>query len=150
MNKTLAKIFAAIFLTLCLVSCSAEMMPYPEHNNDQLKEGYTVIISGTASDVITAEPLENVKITLQAAEITDDGHGILYTRNAYTDNRGRYELKESGFSKKIICWITAEDQTEKYKSAEAEMTVSWSGPSFDAKNGIFYANDIDFYLEKVE
>lgn len=150
MNRTIAHIFAASLFTLSLASCNAEMSLYPDYNEVPSADGYTVIISGTASDRHTAEPLENVKVTLHAAEITGDDHGTIYTKSVYTDNRGKYEIREDGFRKMIICRLTAEDQTGLYQNASAEMNVTWSGPSFDAVNGAFYANDIDFYLEKTE
>lgn len=146
MKKALVYILSAVLLTAFSASCSTGLEPVGDLENT----GYTIVISGTAADITTTEPLENVKITFYAAEVTEYGEGALVDRTVYTDNRGRFELTEGGFQQKILCRITAEDQTGTYESSTQEMIVSWSGPSFNSETGSFYANDVNFYLKKEE
>lgn len=146
MKKALVYILSAVLLTAFSASCSTGLEPV----EDLETTGYTIVISGTAADINTTEPLENVKITLYAAEISDMGDVSLVNKSVYTDNRGKFQLTEDGFDKMISCKITAEDQTSTYASSTQEMIVTWSGPSFNPETGTFYVNDVNFYLRKEE
>ena len=146
MKKALVYILSAVLLTAFSASCSTGLEPVEDLKNT----GYTIVISGTAADIATTEPLENVKITLYAAAVAENGGGALVSRSVYTDNRGRFQLTEGGFQQKILCMITAEDQTGNYESATQEMVVSWSGTSYNPQTRTSYVNDVDFYLKKEE
>lgn len=144
MKKALVYILSAVLLTTFMASCSTGLEPVEDLENT----GYTIVVSGTVADITTTEPLENVKITLYAAEVTEYGEGALVNRTVYTDNRGRFELTESGFQQKITCRVTAEDQSGVYESATQEMVVSWNGTSYNSQTRTSYVNDVNFYLKK--
>lgn len=146
MKKAIAYILSALLFTAFSASCSTGLEPV----EDLETTGYTIVISGTAADLNTTNPLENVKITLYAAEISDMGDVSLVNKSVYTDNRGKFQLTEDGFYRMISCRITAEDQTSTYASSAQEMIVTWSGPSFNPETGTFYVNDVNFYLRKEE
>ena len=146
MKKAIVYILSAVLLTAFTASCSTGLEPV----EDLANTGYTIVISGTAADISTTEPLENVKITLHAAEVVESGEGALESKSVYTDNRGRFSLEMGGFIRMISCVVTAEDQSGTYASATQEMKISWSGPSFNQETGTFYVNNLDFYLKKGE
>ena len=75
MKKALVYILSAVLLTAFMASCSTGLEPVEDLENT----GYTIVISGTAADITTTEPLENVKITFyekllgkQVADVPDD------------------------------------------------------------------------------
>jgi len=144
MKKAIAYILSAVITILLATSCSAGLDPV----GDLEDTGYTIVVSGSVADIATAEPLENVKITFYAAEVADFESGTLIVKTVYTDNRGRFNFKESGFEKMISCRITAEDHEGTYTPSTQKLFVSWTGPSFDNRTGTFFVNDLNFHLEK--
>jgi hypothetical protein len=107
---------------------------------------YTVVISGTASDKVTSEPLRGIKINLYAAE---EGNGEIHNINTRTDETGSFMLSAGGFTRQISCTITADDENRIYSFAQQDLKISWSGPTFDVYTNYFYVNDCDFYMEKM-
>lgn len=146
MKKVVIYILSAVLLTAFTASCSTGLEPV----EDLANTGYTIVIAGTAADITTTEPLENVKITFHATEVVESGEGMVESKSVYTDNRGRFTLEMGGFVRMISCIVTAEDQSGTYASATQEMKISWSGPSFNQETGTFYVNNLDFYLKKEE
>lgn len=153
MKRNILNIFILLLFTTAVLSCS-EMMPMEPSLNDDMNEkpaSFTLIISGTASDKNEAFPLEEIKITLHAAEIADGQEAELFTKTTYTDNRGKFTLSAEGFTKPVSCIITAEDPNGEYTSWTHEIPlISWDSSYNMTPDGTCFINDCDFFLEKAE
>ena len=103
-------------------------------------------VSGTASDISTGQPLEDIKITIHAAEQPDGSGTNLVSKTAYTDNTGKFTISAEGFNNQTTCKIIAEDPDGIYEDSIQEIKISWSSTSM--LGNVFYVNDCDFYLEK--
>lgn len=131
-------------VSMAALSCS-KGLPY-----DSYDEGpHTLVVSGTASDKEERTPLQNIEITLYAAESLPGGEIEVKTTEGRTDSNGSYTLSLKGFNAPISCTITAGDPDNIYGISQQELRISWSGTSFDEITGHFYVNNCDFYLEKL-
>jgi hypothetical protein len=133
-------------VTMAALSCSTGPN---EFENTEYEGTYTVVVSGTASEKSTSQPLEGIKITLHAAEPVVNNSGEVRTMTVYTDNKGRFTLTAEGFTREISCTITSDDMKGIYEYGRQDMKIFWKGPSYDSKTGTFYVNDCDFYMEKL-
>ncbi len=131
-------------VAMAALSCS-KGLPYEPYD----KASYTIVVSGTASDKSDGTPLQNIGITLYAAEKAAGKEAVISTTEVRTDNNGSYTLTLGGFSKPISASITASDPTGTYGTSQQEIRISWNGTSFDEYTGYFYVNDCDFYMEKL-
>ena len=109
---------------------------------------YTIVVNGIVSDVVSNDPLLNFRVTFNAYAENSLSVIPVITKSAYTDSRGAYTFKVSGFSEPVTCEITAESQenTEQYEPATNKIVVTWTGNSFDPEEKIFYVNDCNFQL----
>ncbi|MBR5273818.1 MAG: hypothetical protein IKU33_01080 [Bacteroidales bacterium] len=112
------------------------------------EEELEIVISGAVSDILTGEPLEEIKISLHAAEFGDNENVNLVSKTTYTDNSGRYTVSAVGFTYITTCLVTAEDPNGKYADSSQEIMVTWTAPNMQGNT--FYVNDINFYLERDE
>lgn len=121
-----------------------------ESVQDEDHDTYSLVISGTASDLDSGLPLEEVKITLLSKETLPKGK-ILYTeKSAYTDNNGMFKLQADNFHFTISVTVTAEDPNGNYMNATHEVQqISWDS-SYNMHGGTFYINDCNFHLKKSE
>lgn len=126
------------------LSCSKEM-PYNPDNESP----YTIVVTGTASDKSDGTPLQEIKITLYAAEQAYGEDISIRTTEANTDSNGHYTLTMDGFKEPVSCTVAASDPKNIYSTTQQELRISWSGTSFDEYTGYFYVNDCDFYMEKM-
>lgn len=109
---------------------------------------YSLLISGSVSDMDTSLPIEEIKITLSATEKTADGKTNSHEKSAYTDNEGVFTMKISGFNGHVTAVLTAEDPNGKYKSATHEIPLITWDSSYNMSGNDFFINDCSFYLEK--
>jgi hypothetical protein len=103
-------------------------------------------VSGTASDISTGQPLEEIKITIHAYEKLDGSVANTVSKTTYTDNKGRFTISADGFTNQTTCLVTAEDPDGIYEGANQEIKISWSQTSM--LDNVFFVNDCDFYLER--
>lgn len=144
MKRNLLNIIMLLSVSMAALSCSKELPNEPAD-----KVSYTIVVSGTASDKAEGTPLQDIEITLYAAETTAAGEVVIKTTEVCTNSEGRYTLTMSGFTEPISCTITAADPHNVYVTSQQELRISWSGTSFDEYTGYFYVNDCDFYLAKL-
>lgn len=131
-------------VSMAALSCSQEL---PDNQYD--KSSYTIAVSGTASDKSEGTPLQNIEITLYAAESLAGEEINVRTTEVMTDSNGSYTLTLGGFTNPISCTITAGDPDNIYGGSPQELRISWSGTSFDEYTGYFYVNNCDFHMEKL-
>lgn len=141
MKLYFANMIMLLSVTMAALSCSKELPS--EHYGS-----YTIVVSGTASDIADGTPLQNIEIHLYTAELLAGEEVKISTSQVHTDINGLFTLILTGFSEPISCKITASDPNSVYSTAQQELRIPWSGPSFDIYTGYFYVNDCDFYMEK--
>ena len=142
MLKNVFNIFILLLASTAVLSCSDVDSDIFERPDEEL----VISISGTASDLSTGEPIEEIKITVHAAEYGDKDNVNLVSKTTYTDNTGRFSISAEGFSYSTTCLVTAEDPNGIYADASQEIKISWSATSMQGNT--FYVNECDFYLEK--
>lgn len=144
MNKLILNTLILLLASTAVLSCSHVYMDAEmPADADALLE---LSVSGTASDISTGQPLEEIKITIHAAEQPDGSETNLISKTAYTDNSGKFTISADGFRNQTTCMIIAEDPDGIYEDAIQEIKISWSSTSM--LGNVFYVNDCDFYLEK--
>lgn len=136
-----------LLASTALLSCSV-----PDMINDPSMDiggtGNTLVITGTVSDISDDTPLEDIKLTLHATEMTGTANATSGKATSYTDNKGMFSLRASGFTGEISCIVTAEDLKGTYKSGRNEIPLVRWDMGYNMKDGVFYINDCDFHLEK--
>lgn len=142
MLKNSLNILILLLASTAVLSCSDVDSDRFERPDEEL----VISISGTASDLSTGEPIEEIKITVHAAEYGDKDNVNLVSKTTYTDNTGRFSISAEGFSYTTTCLVTAEDPNGIYADASQEIKISWSATSMQGNT--FYVNECDFYLEK--
>jgi hypothetical protein len=142
MRHIILNIVILLLASTAVLSCSTGMPGTLD------PDARTLVISGVTTDSSTDEPLEDVKITLQATEVRKGVIKSKRTVTAYTDNRGSYNITAEGFRNTVTCSISAEDMKGNYQGGTQEINISWSGPSYEKETGTFYVNDCNFYLGK--
>ena len=142
MNKLILNTFILLLTTTAVLSCSAG----PFFENANVETDLELSVSGTASDISTGTPLEDIKVTIHVAEHGQNQNMNLVSKTAYTDNNGKFTISAEGFTNETTCLITAEDPDGMYADASQEIKIQWS--SVNMEGNVFYVNDCDFYLEK--
>lgn len=104
-------------------------------------------ISGAVTDGETGEPLDEIKVTLTTAERQNIKPDNLL-KTAYTDNNGTFTIMAEGVEGLSSCILIAEDPDGVYETASQVVNITWTQANM--LQGIFYVNDIIFYLEKAE
>lgn len=104
-------------------------------------------ITGAVTDGKTGEPLDEIKITLTTTERLDIQIGTVL-KTAYTDNNGTFTIMAEGVEGLSSCILIAEDPDGMYETASQVVNITWTQANM--LQGIFYVNDIIFYLEKAE
>lgn len=145
MNRTgMQKLINIITLWLLSMAAFCSCNNIEGHIPSLERNGGTVIVTGSVSDIDTKEPVEGVKIIFAAFEA--DSSSPVATQNVYTDSRGIFNLRAEDISSAVRCMITA-DHID-YQNVTKEIIINWNSISYDADNGIFYVNDCDFHLER--
>lgn len=142
MLKNVFNILILLLVSTAVLSCSAEPMSEYQPSEEELE----IVISGAVSDILTGEPLEEVKITLHAAEFGGNDNVNLISKTTYTDNTGKYSVSAKGFTYITTCLVTAEDPNGEYVESSQEIMVTWTAPNMQGNT--FFVNDINFYLER--
>lgn len=150
MRKNIKKIILSLSAAAISTSCSLALV---NNENEALEGDHKIVISGAVSELGTNNPLQGIKVTLQALPAN-----VLYplpilTLSEYTDNNGTYSISAGGFSDVITCKVTAasaDPETMSYAPASQEHHISWSGPSFDEEKLTFFVNDCNFQLAKTD
>ncbi len=146
MKKHIIYILMLLLFSTAVLSCTAfdaEMSPTDPEGPDM---EFALSISGTVSDIENPEiKPEDIRITINAMQ----RDVIVYTKTAYTDNKGKFMLSLDGFRKPSSIVATAKDMKGVYKSSTHEMLISWDA-YYNIKNGVFYLNECNFHLEKAE
>lgn len=151
MKKHLINIVILLLSATAVLSCSViNAEPGSPDIVPDADGTWGLVISGTASDKNEAFPLEEMKITLHTAAISEDAEEVLFTKTVYTDNRGGFTLEARGFTTPISCIIKAEDPNGIYASHTHEIPLITWDSSYNMMAGVYYINDCDFYLEKAE
>lgn len=150
MNRNILKhILILLLASTAVLSCSPGMVEEIEELKGQTNSNeYNLLISGSASDMDTSLPIEEIKITLTATEKTADGRTTSHEKSAYTDNEGVFTLKINGFKGHVTAVLTAEDPNGNYKSATHEIPLITWDSSYNMSGNDFFINDCSFYLEK--
>lgn len=141
MRKTIAHIIILLLATTAVLSCSTGFQM------DVPADTAGIEISGAVTDGETGEPLDEIKITLTTAQRQDIHTGNIL-KTAYTDNHGTFTIMAEGADGLRSCILIAEDPDGIYETASQTVNITWSESNMS--QGIFYVNDIIFYLEKAE
>lgn len=137
-------------MTMLLLTSIVALSCYKEPvKAEQQEVNYTLVLSGTASDKETSDPLEGIKITIYAAGLSAITEGNTIIKSTHTDSRGFFTMSVNGFTEEISCTLTSEDLNGIYGYSNQNLKISWSGPSFDHHTNFFYVNDCNFYLDKI-
>lgn len=149
MNRNIFKhILILLLSSTAVLSCSMEQVHLGE-SLAQEGNAFVLVISGSASDLESSLPIEEIRIVLKATEKAMDGTGTVYEKSAYTDNKGMFTMQADGFCNPISVTLTAEDPNGRYESATHEIPmITWES-SYNMTGNTFYINDCSFYLEKV-
>lgn len=140
MKKFIANIFILLLSATAVLSCSAEMdMP-----GDVVPVG-AIEVSGAVVDSSTGTPLDEIRITLTTSESNAHENAVL-VKTAYTGSNGLFTIMADGFEGRTSCILIAEDPEGIYESASQTVNITWSVNN--VHQGIFYVNDVNFYLEK--
>lgn len=107
-----------------------------------------VLITGSVSDIDTKTAIEGAAIRFTAYEDSKDRSTVLLEQSVYTDSKGSYNIMAEGFSSSIRCRI--EVSHKKYISETHDISITWSGISFDSSKNTFFVNDCDIHLKRVQ
>ncbi len=148
MRYVIINIFMLLLSATAVLSCSVGMLNEPEMNPGPMEQYITV--TGSASDIETGEPIEEVKITLHAAEKFTDDSSFLTYKTTYTDNSGNFSINMGPFMSAASFTISAEDPNGVYENATHEIPlVTWDF-DYNISEGTFFVNGCDFHLKKVK
>ncbi len=145
MYKHILKIFILLLSATAVLSCSAG----PMDMNDISGKERSITITGTASDIDTGRPIQDIRLTMYALE-NDEDDNKFSTENTSTDNSGKFIIKMTGFKNPTSFMIRAEDPNGIYETGTHEIPlVKWSS-SYNVSHGTFYVNGCDFHLKRAE
>lgn len=135
-------------LSISAAVCSCTMAPFDIDTMVNNAEG-RILITGTVSELETAQPLKNIRITFKAYPAGESGAVPLITDETWSKENGVYAIAVPGHWMPLRCTIIAEDMSSAYEGQMHEISVTWSGTSYDKKHNSFIVNDCNFQLQKV-
>lgn len=116
---------------------------------DNMADG-RILITGTVSELGSAQPLKGIRITFKAYPANGaDAVYPVFEDEVYSGDNGVYLIAASASAIPLLCTIMAEDMDNVHESQTHEISVTWSGPSFDKKNNAFIVNDSHFQLSRI-
>ncbi len=146
MRNVLKNILVLLLSSTAVLSCSVGMV-----NDPALAPGMdlSITVTGTASDIDTNWPLEEIRIILHAEEAISNGTELLIDKTTYTDNNGRFSITMEGFRSPTSFTISADDPNGVYGGAQIKIPlVTWDF-DYNISGGTFYVNDCNFHLKKM-
>lgn len=147
MKLFLRNILILLPFSAAVCSCSLAKSDADFSFNDVHKG--RILITGTVSELGSAQPLKDIKITFKAYLPDNSGATLILTDEVYSGNDGIYVINASAVKTPLLCKIIAEDMNSVYESQTHDISVTWSGPSYDKKNTSFVVNDSHFQLQKI-
>lgn len=138
MSTKAAYIFILLLSILGISSCSMADI-------SMLSGEGTAIISGMVSDKDTKVPLKDIKIIYEAYDLKGR---LIDTKTSYSSGEGVYTIEADGYTSDINCVLTAAGKDKGYSESHIDLSISWSGPSYNIEEGIFIVNDCNFFLTK--
>ncbi len=143
-ENIITSIFTLLLFATAVLSCSVK-------DFDKIPgEELSITVTGTASDIDTGLPVEEIKITLHSSEDVVENDKVISEKSVYTDNDGKFTIMMSGFSEPSSFTITAEDSNGIYESDIHEIPlVTWES-EYNVSGGMFFVNGCDFYLKKIQ
>lgn len=144
MRKIILKILTLLLISAAFVGCSAGIL---DDKAQVLNGDGVLIINGTVSDKADSSPLEDIKIVFNAYPSKENKQSVL-TLTEYTSSKGIFIIRVEGFSDKVHCVISAEDEKGRYSPSSTDINVTWSGTAYNAENNSFVINDCNFHLTK--
>lgn len=106
-----------------------------------------IVITGTVSELDSAKPLKDIRITFMAYQANSQAPSIpVFTDEVYSGDDGVYVIDALSNVTPLLCKIIAEDISSVHESQTHEINVTWSGPSYDRKSNSFIVNDSHFQL----
>lgn len=145
MTDFFRNIIILLAVSAVLFSCSKAFTAMDASDS----KGGRIIITGTVSELESAQPLKDMKIVFKAYT-TDNAIPVpVYSDEVYSGNDGVYAIEAAAEAGKLRCVITASDMSGGHSSQTHEIMVTWSGPSYDKHSNSFIVNDCNFQLPKV-
>lgn len=141
MREKIAHILILLLATTAVLSCSTGITL----ENPSGSAG--IEITGAVTDAITGEPLDEIKITLTTIDRSDN-ESDNFIKTVYTDNKGTFKIISEADKGINSCFLLAEDPDGVYLSDSQTINITWTQSNMH--HGVFYVNDIFFYLEKAE
>ncbi len=135
-----------VLLSFSAAVCSCSMAMGNIYDNEASGR---ILITGTVSELGSALPLKDIKITFKAYPANGSEVFPVFTDEVYSGYNGIYAIEASVSDMPLLCTIMAEDTTGTYESQTHEISVTWSGPSYDKKNNSFVVNDSHFQLSRI-
>ncbi len=146
MRNVIINIFMLLLSATAVLSCSVGIMNEPAMNPGAMEQYITV--TGSASDIETGSPIEEIKITLHASENFADGQSFLTYKSSYTDNNGKFSINMGPFTSATSFTLSAEDPNGIYERATHDIPlVTWDF-DYNISEGTFFVNGCDFHLKK--
>ncbi len=135
-----------LLFATAVLSCSVIMNDAMAPGTDEL----SVTVTGTASDIVSGVPIEEIKIILHCSDEVVEKDEPIIEKSAYTDDSGKYSIRMSGFSKPVSFLVIAEDPNGVYEPSVLEIPlVDWDS-DYSVENGTFFVNGCDFHLKKAD
>ena len=139
------KICVILTSLLCVFSCEKDKVEM---------EIATFVVSGTAYDIESGDPLSNITVHLMG--YPDDDYKMeknpVCSETAYTDLQGKYKITVIRPSAKKYFKILAQDKylyrdTTSYQSSLKYLYIG-DGTAYNERTKTYELKDIDFYLNK--
>ncbi len=140
--------FMLLLFATAVLSCDAGILK--EASTTPTEDGYSITVTGTASDIESKLPIEEIRITLKAMEQAADGKTRESEMSAYTDNSGKFAIVMSGFRSPTSFTIYAEDPQNIYQKATHEIPLVTWGYDYSYSGGTFFVNGCDFHLKRAK
>lgn len=147
MKRHILNILILLLASTAVLSCSIGMVNEIENVHGQTYS-YKLVISGSVSDMESAEPLEDIRIVMRAVEKTDGTSPEEHTYTAYSDSKGTFTINIGGFDNPVSVELEANDPDGIYKPAKHEIPLITWDSSYNMNGDTFFINDCNFYLEK--
>lgn len=108
-----------------------------------------ILITGTVSELDSAKPLKDIRITFKAYPASNPGTAPVFAYEVFSGDDGVYVIDALSDVTPLLCTIIAEDISSVHESQTHEISVTWSGPSYDRKSNSFIVNDSHFQLSRI-